>query len=479
MAHDALSAQGARSPGQERPASGGGGLSSQQRTALFSIFAAAALVALKLVTGLLTGSLAFLAEAAHSGTDLVAALLTFFALRVAIRPPDREHPYGHGKAEHLAALGEAAFLVAVSALIAYESIARLTGGSGHEVDASWWAFAVLAVVLIVDVSRAAISWRASRRHGSPALAANALHFASDFAGSLAVLAGLVLVRAGYGDADAIAALGVAALVIGAAVALMHENVQVLMDRAPSEAANAAREAILAAEPRSELRRLRIREAAGRHFVDVVLAVAPDAAVQQGHAVADSVERAVRMALPGSDVTVHIEPRASTDLRERVTGAALSVRRVREVHNVRAVTLAGRNELSLHVKLPPDETLAEAHRIADDVERAILAAVPEIDRVHVHLEPLADALTARSPTPTEEAEHRDVIAAIAHELTGGDPLDIQVHREPRGLVAFVTIALPGSETLAAAHETAGLIEARARAAHPDIAEVMVHTEPTSG
>ncbi len=246
------------------------GLSPQLRTARLSIIAAVGLVALKLVTGLLTGSLAFIAEAAHSGTDLVAALLTFYALRVAIRPADRDHPYGHGKAEHLAALGEAAFLVVVSAGIVYESLLRLTGRNPHTVDAAWWAFAVLGVVLLVDVSRATISWRASREHHSPALAANAVHFGADFAGSLAVLVGLILVRAGYQRADAIAALVVAALVIAAAVALMRENVQVLMDRAPIDASATAREAILEAEPRAELRRLRVREAAGRNFVDAVL-----------------------------------------------------------------------------------------------------------------------------------------------------------------------------------------------------------------
>ncbi|HVP01502.1 MAG TPA: cation diffusion facilitator family transporter [Solirubrobacteraceae bacterium] len=455
---------------------GGEKLSPQQRTARLSIIAAAGLAALKLVTGLLTGSLAFIAEAAHSGTDLVAALLTFYALRVASRPADREHPYGHGKAEHLAALGEAAFLVLVSAAIVFESLRRLTGREHHTVDATWWAFAVLAVVLAVDISRATISWRASREHGSPALAANAVHFAADFAGSLAVLVGLVLVRAGYQGADAVAALVVAALVIAAGVALMRENVDVLMDRSPADADAAARAAIEAAEPRAELRRLRVREAAGRSFVDAVVAVAPDAGVQEGHAVADSIEQAVRAALPGSDVTVHIEPRASADLRERATGAALSVREVREVHNVRTVLLDGGIELSLHVKLPADETLAAAHGTADAVERAIIAAAPEVDRVHVHLEPLAAPQAARQPAPGEDDVHREAIAAIVRELSGSDPVDVRVHHEPRGLVAFVTVALPAGHSLAAAHETAGRIEARARATHPDIAEVVVHTEP---
>ncbi|MGH2782917.1 MAG: cation diffusion facilitator family transporter, partial [Thermoleophilaceae bacterium] len=163
----------------------------RRRTAQLNVAAAVVLVAVKLATGIATGSLAFVAEAGHSGTDLVAALLTLFAVRVAVRPPDREHQYGHGKAEHLAALGESAFLLLVSLVIAGESVRRLVDGGGHDVDPAWWAFVVLGLVIALDASRALLSSRAARRLDSPALAANALHFASDFAGTLAVLVGLV------------------------------------------------------------------------------------------------------------------------------------------------------------------------------------------------------------------------------------------------------------------------------------------------
>src|SRR5215217_2634305 len=151
----------------------------RRRSALFSVAAALFLVALKLGTGLITGSIAFLAEAAHSATDVVAALLTLFAVRVALRPPDREHNYGHGKAEHLAALAESAFLLLVALAIGYESVHRLLTGAGEGVEATWWAFVVLGIVIAIDVSRAVASGRTARRHGSPALAANAVHFTSD------------------------------------------------------------------------------------------------------------------------------------------------------------------------------------------------------------------------------------------------------------------------------------------------------------
>ena len=452
-------------------------MSPQQRTALLSVFAAAALVTLKLVTGLLSGSLGLIAEALHSGTDLVAALLTFFAVRVAVRPPDRDHPYGHGKAEHLAALGEAAFLVVVSVLIAGQSILRLAEGAEGKVEAHWYAIAVLLVVMAIDASRVAVSWRASRRYESPALASNALHFASDLLGSTAVLIGLLLVRAGYPAADAVAALIVAVLVVSAAFRLMRQNVNVLMDRSPADAEATARSAILEAEPGVELRRLRMREAAGRQFVDAVVGIKADAAVGQAHAVADAIEAAVHRVLPRSDVVVHVEPNVATDdLRERVSGAALTVRGVREVHNVTVTTVDGREELSLHLKLPSDMSLDAAHDVATEVERTIHAAVPEIGAVHTHIEPLAASTSAEQLTGSEAAAAKAAIRRVVREQTGAEPKEMRIIRGEQGMIGLVTIALPGDEALGDAHECAAEIERRIRAQVPGVVEVVVHTEP---
>src|ERR687887_2483598 len=354
-------------------------MSPQRRTALVSVAAAAALIARKLVTGLATHSLGLISEAAHSGTDLVAALLTFFAVGVAARPADTGHAYGHGKAEHLAALAEGAILVLASLVIAERSIARLVGSTPARVHAPWYALAVIGVVLAVDLTRTAVSVRAARRYRSEALSSNALHFASDFAGSAAVLVGLVLVRAGHPRADAVAALFVAVLVLVAAGRLMRRNVDVLMDRAPAEAQEAARAAIARLRPPVELRRLRMRQAAGQHFADVVIGVPPGAAVGQGHAAADRVEDAVQRALPESDVVVHVEPiEDEAAIRERASAAALAVPQVREVHNVSVLSVDSGTELSLHLKLPGDLPLEEAHDVAEEVERAIRRAVPGVD-----------------------------------------------------------------------------------------------------
>jgi cation diffusion facilitator family transporter len=447
-------------------------MSPQRRTALVSVGAACLLVAIKLVAGLASSSLGLLAEAAHSGTDLAAALLTFFAVSVAVRPADRGHPYGHAKAQNLAALGEAGFLVAVSALIAVLAVLRLTDVVDVDVDPSFWSFAAIALVLAIDASRTAVSLRGARLYRSDALLANALHFGSDFVGTLAVLAGLVAAALGFPAGDSLAALFVSGLVVAAAVRLAGRNVDVLMDRSPEDETRIARRAIAELEPPVELRRLRLRRAGGEHFADVVIGVAPGAAIGQGHAAADRVEAALEAALPGTDVVVHVEPReGSAALRERVLAAALTMSQVREIHNLTVIEVDRALEVSLHLKLPGDLPLDSAHDIAEQVEAAILRDVPEVHSVRTHIEPIAE---------TAAGEEVDIdtaaIEAAVRDETGTAARELRIVRTDEGIVVFLTLGLGAAGSLADAHGQASAIEERVRRAVPAVADVVVHTEP---
>ena len=441
-------------------------MSPQRRTALVSVVAACVLIALKLGTGLATGSLGLISEAVHSGTDLVAALLTLFAVGVAGRPADSGHPYGHGKAEHLAALGEAALLVLVSLYISYRALAVLVGSAEPTVDPVWYAFVVVAIVIAVDVSRTIVSLRAAQRFGSAALAANAVHFGSDLAGSTAVLIGLILARAGWLEGDALAALFVAVLVLVAAARLMRRNIDVLMDRVPADAERAARIAIARLRPAVQLRRLRMRQAGSRHFADVVIGVSPDAAVGQGHAAADAVEEAVHRALPNSDVVVHVEPAESeAALRERVHAAALTVPRVREVHNLRLVAVDGGVQVALHLKLPGELSLEDAHDVASQVELAIGRSVPEVLSVQTHLEPLREPGEGRTPRDSDVERDALVVERIVREQTGAPPRELRFLQTEDGLVAFLTLVLDPACALADAHAQASEVEEDIRRALP--------------
>ena len=447
-------------------------MSPQRRTALVSVGAACLLVVIKLVAGLASSSLGLLAEAAHSGTDLAAALLTFFAVSVAVRPADRGHPYGHAKAQNLAALAEAGFLILVSVGIAVTAILRLAGVVEFDVDPTWWTFAAVALVLAIDASRTMVSLRGARLYRSDALFANALHFGSDFAGTIAVLAGLIAAALDVPAGDSIAALFVSGLVVAAAVRLASRNVDVLMDRSPEEDARVARHAIARLDPPVELRRLRLRRAGGEHFADVVIGVAPGAAIGQGHAAADRVERALHDALPGIDVVVHVEPRRGDGgIRERALAAALTVSHVREIHNLIVLDVDGSIEVSLHLKLPGALPLDEAHDIAEQVEAAILAQVPDVRTVQTHIEPL------KEPASGEEvAIDTAAIEAAVREETGAEPRELRFVRTDDGIVAFLTLGLGSAGSVADAHGRATAIEERVRGAVPAIADVVVHTEP---
>ena len=221
----------------------------------------------------------------------------------------------------------------ISLVIAAFAVARLAGVVEFEVDASWWTFAAIALVIAIDTSRTAVSLSAARRYHSDALLANALHFGSDLVGTLAVLAGLSAAALGFPEGDAIAALFVAALVIAAATRLVRRNVNVLMDRSPSDAESAAREALSELDPPVDLRRLRVRESGGdalrgRRDRDRARRggrPGPRGGGSRGGSAEDK--------YPGADVVVHVEPRAGGEIRERALAAALGVPRVREIHNL--------------------------------------------------------------------------------------------------------------------------------------------------
>jgi divalent metal cation (Fe/Co/Zn/Cd) transporter len=335
---------------------------------------------------------------------------------------------------------------------------------------------VIALAIVLDLSRTAVSLRAARRFNSPALRSNAFHFAADMLGSLAVLAGLLAADAGFREGDSVAALLVAAIIFGAALRLLTENANVLMDRTPTEAREAAEAAIGSLAEDVELRRLRLRESAGRYFADVVVSVPPGQAVVEGHKTADEIEQAVERALPDSDVVVHIEPRLrGLDLRDRVLAIALAEPLVKEAHDITVFEHGDGASVSLHLKFPDELSLGEAHAIAERVERTI-AARPEVRDVQTHLEPLERPLQARPATAQEQRRQAAEIEAFVRELSGSAPRQLRLLATDAGSVVFLTLAAPPGSTLVQAHQLAGELEDGLRQRVEGIADVVVHTEP---
>jgi cation diffusion facilitator family transporter len=448
----------------------------QTQTALVSIGAAVLLVVLKLGTGIATGSLALVSAGIESSGDVVAAILTLLAVRLGGQPPDREHPYGHRRAENLAALGEAAILSGGGAYVVIEAIDRLSSGSDNGFDPRWYVFAVIVVALAVDISRVLVSLRGAEEYGSAALRSNAFHFAGDMAGSIAVLLGIVAVALGFPQGDAIASLLVAAIIFTAAARLIYENSRVLMDTTPAEP-QARAEAAIRALADVEFRQLRLRESGGHYFADATIGAAPDQALVASHRVADRVEAAVRRALPGADVVVHVEPlREGLDLRARALAIALAEPAVQEAHDIAVYRRGGRCSVSMHLKLDAGTPLAAAHEVAERIEAA-LRSEAEVDDVQTHLEPLEEPYAASVAEDDAAAER---IAALVRERTGASPRRLKLLATEPGLVVFVDVVASPEATLEAAHDMARRLEQEIRRNRPEgsvrIVDVVVHTEP---
>jgi cation diffusion facilitator family transporter len=448
----------------------------QTQTALVSIGAAVLLVVLKLGTGIATGSLALVSAGIESSGDVVAAILTLAAIRLGGRPADREHPYGHRRAENLASLGEAAILSGGGAFVVVEAIGRL-GGGDSSFDPRWYVFAVIGVALVVDMSRVFVSLRGAAEYHSAALRSNAFHFAGDMAGSVAVLFGIIAVALGFQQGDAIASLVVAAIIFAAASRLIYENARVLMDTTPAEAQAHAEGAIRALGDDIELRQLRLRESGGLYFADATIGTAPDLALVASHQVADRVEAAVRRALPDADVVVHVEPlREGLDLRARALAIALAEPPVQEAHDIAIYQLDGRCSVSMHLKLDASTPLAAAHEVAERIEAA-LRRESEVDDVQTHLEPLEEPLGA-SPASDDAVAER--ITALVREQTGRPPRRLRLLITELGLVIFLDVVANPEATLEAAHDMARRLEQEIRRNRPEgsarIVDVVVHTEP---
>ena len=411
-------------------------MSTARRTALASLVAAIGLAILKLAVGFASGSLGVLAEAVHSGIDAAAAGLTLYAVGVAERPADREHPFGHGKAQHLAALGEAAFLAAAATWIAVEAAMRyapgLVAGRGP----------------VVRVRRPA--GRAGRRRcadghvlrrgridRNAALLANAWHFGSDFAGTLAVLVGLGLVAAGVPAGDSLAAIFVAVIVLFGALRLARQNIDALMDRTPSGVAGRVETAARSVPGVSEVRSVRVREAGGESFAEVVIGVPRLAGVERSHETTDLVEGAVRDSLGRAQVTVHVEPAdADETLNDRVAAAALRVAGVVEAHNISVLDDESGRAVTLHVRLPKDETVRSAREVVGRLKEEIRREVG-IARIYAHVEPSEPgAQPARDIGAEQPSLHR--LAAAAVRSVAGEPEDVVVYRQGSRLLVVTSV-----------------------------------------
>jgi cation diffusion facilitator family transporter len=475
----------------------------KQLAALTSVAAGLALTGLKVVIGVLSGSLGILAEAAHSGLDLVAALMTLLAVRLADRPADASHPYGHGKVENLSALLEAGLLLLTAAWVGYEAIGRLVGQAVH-VDASGWAFAVMATSIVIDVGRSRALRRAAREYHSQALAADALHFRTDICSSAVVLAGLVAVWVGdrtgwpgpWAQADALAALGVSGLVVFVGGRMVKDTLDALLDRAPEALAERIAAAVRSVPGVASSTRPRLRRVGNKLFADLVLRIPRTATFTSAHATSEAVERAVQAAVPEADVdlVLHLEPTAAAEERPEDTIRYLAREAGLRVHDVHIRQVGtGALEADAHVEVDPARSLAGSHAQVERLEATARAAVPGLRALNTHLEVLAPPVEQRVEVTAEQQRVVQRVRALVDGLLGpGACHEVRVYRALRAgdqaahgqdqsrsaapCDVVLHVSFPGQLGMPEVHERSEEIERALRAAFPELAQVLIHAEP---
>ncbi len=448
-----------------------------KRAALISLIVALGLVAAKLAAATVSGSLAFLSLAADSALDAAASGITYFAVRIASRPPDREHPYGHGKAENISALVTTLVLLALSVLIAVTAFGRLDRG-GSSIDAGWYTFGVILVSIVVDASRARILRKVGREVRSAALEADALHFSADLVTSVVVLIALASTRLGFAQADAIGGLLIASYVGYSSIRLGRRSIDVLMDRAPAGAVERISQAAAQVHGVEEVRRVRVRNVGGHDHADVVIAISRRVPLETAHHVTEEVERAIRLQEPGADVVVHVEPLANEALiAEQVEAIAAREPSVGQIHNIFVSSHPEGHRISLHAKFPGEMTLAEAHSISERLERQIAAEIPNVERVDTHLEPLESSAAIGVDVTYR---YKD-LAAQSAEAARSQPEVMNCHEvvvtETEGALTVLMHceASPGLH-IDAVHEASTRIENDIHQRFPDVKRVTVHFEP---
>ncbi len=458
----------------------------KRRAAANSVLAALGLTGMKLVVGLATGSLGILAEAAHTGLDLVAAVITLIAVSVSDRPADESHPYGHGKIENFSALVETALLFLTCAWIIYEAVRRIFFRDVH-VDPSLWAFLVVIVSIIVDVNRSKMLYRAARKHQSQALEADALHFSTDIWSSAVVLLGLGLVWLGrkalpahaglLNRADALAALAVAFIVLFVSYRLGKRTIDVLLDRAPE----GLKEKILAAADEIEgvisAGQVRLRRSGSRVFIDMTIEVDRNLSFERTHRIAEDVEVRIQSIVPGADVVIHTDPRES----ERET----LVRRIRTiaernqvpVHNVSVHDDRGEIHVDLHLEVDDHLLLHQAHDLATHIERDLKADLPIVKRVNTHIESRGTGVGSGRDVTAEEGALVERIRRTTDAVAGRECChNILVRRQGDRLAVSLHCGFDRNLPVIEAHRLSSRIEEALKREVPAIEQVLVHTEP---
>lgn len=451
------------------------------RAAAISVGAAAFLTSMKLVIGLVSGSLGILSEALHSGLDMSAAGITLAAVKRSARAPDPDHNYGYGKIENFSALAETLILWFTSVWIIYEAFRRIQAQEWPE--ATIIGVLVMATSIAVDYERSRMLYRTAYKHGSQALEADALHFRTDMISSSVVLGGLFFVFFGVPEGDPVAAMGVAVVIFFISANLGKRSYDMLTDRAPMGVREKIGEICSQVPGVIECKRVRTRTAGPQLFVDVLVIVDELLARSGAHVIADAIEKGLAGRVERVDVVVHMEPRK----RAGMVGPQMNVYSelqylaeadpiVQGLHNVRVYDMSDGVHIAADLEMPPSLTLEKAHETSDSFEATLREHIPNIKSVTLHLESVRKETAVRNATEETQAIITFVKTTVEKETSARDCHDIIVREDENGLVLSLDCRAEGGITLIESHTIAERVERLIKGSFPKVNKVFVHVEP---
>lgn len=447
-----------------------------------SVLASIAITTLKVIAGIATGSLGILSEAAHSALDLLASFITLFSVQVSDKPADADHLYGHGKIENFSAFIETGLLLLTCIWIVYEAIHRLFFHHVN-IEPGITAFLVMFVSMLVDFWRSKALGRIAAKYDSQALEADALHYSTDIWSSGVVVVGLFLVIAGrrlgvgwLSDADPVAALFVAGVVVYVSSRLARKTVDALLDAAPAGVRLRIIAAVRNVEGLLEVDRVRIRRAGNRYFADLSIGLARNVTFQHSEQVADAVTAAVHDVLPDADVVVHSIPRAAytENIFDRVR--AVAMRHNYNVHDVSVQNLRGRLHVEQHLELDERMSLKEAHDHVTVLESEIRHEMPEISSILTHIES-EPATIEKGDAILRDARLEKRLKTIGAEFPEViDMHDVVIKRVGGRLYVSCHCTLSDELPLSRVHDISTELETRFKQESPDLFRVLIHPEP---
>jgi cation diffusion facilitator family transporter len=451
----------------------------KKRVALSSIAAAIFITGFKLVVGLQTNSLGILSEAAHSGLDFIAAVMTYTAVVISGRPADEKHHYGHGKIENVSAFFQTLLLVVTCAWIIWEAVDRLITRPSH-VEASVWGFLVIGISIVVDISRSRALNRVAKKYDSQALEADALHFSSDVWSSSVVIIGLLFVSLNFIWVDAVAAIGVAFLVLFVSYRLGRRTIDALMDRVPDGIHEDIVALVKDVDGVERVKSVRVRTSGGKLFVDATVEIPRVVPFQKVHVIMDRIERSIYGRYQNADVIVHAEPCECEDetvtdkIRMIVVGKGL-----RAPHNLEVHHSGGKYYIDFDLEHSKGKSFVEAHDLTSEIEDAIRRKVPDIGKITIHMEEIqldqSGVLRKTKGLDNLREEVRRLIIADRRVLRCST---IDVMRVGEKFNLSLTCHFDREKTLDEIHRIICELEVNLHSEFKEIRRVMIHAEPES-